>query len=76
MENLSATEINMFQIKQRNDTPEDTIDDLEDQVTNWEDRIERYEDRLRTSFNAFESSAGVMQGVSSFLQAYFYGVDS
>jgi flagellar hook-associated protein 2 len=63
-------------IKQRNDTLEDSIDDLEDQVTNWEDRIERYEDRLRSSFNAFESSAGVMQGVSSFLQAYFFGVDS
>ena len=63
-------------IKERNDTLEDTIDDLEDQVSNWEDRIERYEDRLRTSFNAFETSAGVMQGVSTFLQSYFLGVDS
>ena len=63
-------------IKDRNDTLEDTIDDLEDQVSNWEDRIERYEDRLRTSFNAFETSAGVMQGVSTFLQSYFFGVDS
>ena len=63
-------------IKQRNDSIESTIDDLEDQVENWEARIERYEERLRSGFNLFESSIGVMQGTSSFLQSFFFGEES
>ena len=47
-------------IKARNDSLEGTIEDLEDQVSTWEDRIESYEERLRNSFNAFESTAGVL----------------
>ena len=58
-------------IKQRNDSLESTIDDLEDQVESWEERIARYEERLRSSFTVFESSVGVLQGVSSFLTSYF-----
>ncbi len=63
-------------IKKRNASLESSINDLEDQVDSWEDRIERYEERLRNSFTAFESSIGAMQGVSSFLEAYFFSEEN
>lgn len=63
-------------IKERNASLESSIDDLEDQVATWETRIERYEDRLRSSFTTFESSVGVLQGVSEFLTAFFFSKDA
>ncbi|MDG1481666.1 MAG: flagellar filament capping protein FliD [Myxococcota bacterium] len=63
-------------IKERNSSLESSIDDLEDQVATWETRIERYEDRLRSSFTTFESTVGVLQGVSDFLTAFFFTEDS
>ena len=63
-------------IKERNDSLESSIDALEDQVATWEERIERYEERLRSSFTTFESTVGVLQGVSDFLTAFFTTTDS
>jgi flagellar hook-associated protein 2 len=60
------------QIKQRSDGIDSTIDGLQDQVARWEDRILSYEARLRTSFTAFESAAGALQGTAQFIQSYFF----
>lgn len=59
-------------IKQRNDSIDMTIDSLEDQVERWEERILSYEARLRTSFTAFESAAGSLQGTAQFISSYFF----
>jgi flagellar hook-associated protein 2 len=59
-------------IQQRNDSIDMTIDSLEEQVGRWEERILSYESRLRTSFNAFESAAGALQGTAQFISSYFF----